>query len=244
MKKHFFRAVALALFFVGAPIGVAYAHSQLLSSSISDGATIAAPPAQITLTFNEPTRVASLQLLNSTGAAVPLRFQPTRRASATLTQALPTLAPGAYRLTWNAMGPDGHAMQGVLRFTVGAPQAAALAPSAPKPAAQQPSMSMPAGMDHSAQGGSMSATTSIADGAILTTRPTSVTITFGHPMRLSSATLTTIAGDRLPVRFSAPAPSNQTTISFDALQADRYTLSWSADAGGHQMSGTVRFQVR
>lgn len=242
MRKLSPSAVALALTLIGAPM--AYAHSQLVSSSITDGARITAPPAQITLTFNEPTRVASLQLLNSTGAAVPLSFQPTRRASTTLTQALPTLAPGAYRLTWSAMGPDGHAMQGGLRFTIGAPQAAAAAPSAPKPAVQQPSMPMAAGMDHSAHGGSMSVTTSIADGAILTTRPTSVTITFGHPMRLSAATLTTIAGDRLPVRFSAPAPSNQTTISFDALQADRYTLSWAADAGGHQVTGTVRFQVR
>jgi methionine-rich copper-binding protein CopC len=91
----------------------------------------------------------------------------------------------------------------------------------------------------------MAITTSIADGAVLTTPPTSMRVQFPHPMRLSRARLTVGSGETIPVRFPETLTLVTTTdISFPRLGADNYILTWSADAGDHAMSGTVHFTVR
>jgi methionine-rich copper-binding protein CopC len=138
------------------------------------------------------------------------------------------------------MGADGHVMAPQTRFTIGGAPAAAKAPAAPMDHSKMGDMS---GMNHS--GGSMAITTSIADGAVLTTPPTSMRVQFPHPMRLSRARLTVGSGETIPVRFPETLTLvTATEISFPRLSADSYILTWSADAGDHTMSGTVRFTVR
>lgn len=86
---------------------------------------------------------------------------------------------------------------------------------------------------------------SIADGAVLSTRPARIDLTFAPAMRLASARLTTATGEIVPVRFNATAPAVTTaTVEFAPLSPDSYTFTFTADAGDHTMPGRVRFTVR
>jgi hypothetical protein len=49
---------------------------------------------------------------------VPVGFEASSEAAATFAVGLPALDPGAYRLTWRALGDDGHVMTGDIDFTV------------------------------------------------------------------------------------------------------------------------------
>jgi methionine-rich copper-binding protein CopC len=147
-------------------------------------------------------------------------------------------------MAFRAMGADGHAMAPQTTFTIGA-QAARSAPQAPAMAGMDHSkMGDMAGMNHGG-GRAMAVTTSIADGAVLTTPPTSLRVTFPYPMRLTNARLSVASGENIPVQFPQTLTLvTTTTVSFPRLDADSYTLTWAADAGDHTMSGTVRFRVR
>jgi copper resistance protein C len=203
-----------------------FAHASITNSSIANGATVASAPANYSVTFSGPVRLANVTITNSAGQSVPMTYRGSAAPSAQFVIPMPRLAAGSYVMSFRAMGSDGHVMAPQTRFTIGA------APAAAK-----------AGMNHG--GGSMAITTSIADGAVLTTPPSSMRVQFPHPMRLSRARLTVGSGETIPVRFPETLTLVTTTnISFPRLGADNYILTWSADAGDHAMSGTVRFTVR
>lgn len=89
----------------------------------------------------------------------------------------------------------------------------------------------------------MSVTSSIADRDSVSGEVTDLVLKFDHPIRLVGATLSTLAGDRMSVRFDENAETSLVTVTFDPLQPDNYAFTWRADAGDHEMSGTVRFTV-
>lgn len=98
--------------------GLASAHAMLHASSPADGAVLDASPRAVELTFMEECRVTMLRLLDESGRERPLRRPAaamTDRVSAPLGAALPA---GSYRLEWRAVGSDGHAMSGTVRFAV------------------------------------------------------------------------------------------------------------------------------
>jgi copper resistance protein C len=214
----------------------ALAHASITNSSIANGATVASAPANFGVTFSAPVRLANVTITNSAGQSVPMTYRGPATPSAQFSIPLPRLAAGSYVMSFRAMGGDGHVMAPQTRFTIGA------APAATTPM-NHSKMGGMTGMNHG--GGSMAITTSIADGAVLTTPPTSMRVQFPHPMRLSRARLTVGSGETIPVRFpEALTLVTTTVISFPRLGADSYILTWSADAGDHAMSGTVRFTVR
>lgn len=214
----------------------ALAHAKITATSIGDGAAVASAPTSFSVTFNEPVRMGSVTLTNSAGQAVPITYRAGTSPAATFSVPLPRLPAGTYTMTFRSIGADGHAMAPKTSFTIGA--AAASAPA--RGAGQSAGMG---GMKH--DGASMRVTTSIADGAVLTTAPTSMRINFPHAMRLTSARLSVATGETIPVRLpTGTAPTNTADITFARLEADSYTLTWGADAGDHTMGGTVRFRVR
>lgn len=86
---------------------------------------------------------------------------------------------------------------------------------------------------------------SIADGAVLTSPPDRIELSFSPAMRLIAARLTTATGELIPLEFDAAAPATRTaTVRFAPLQPDSYTLTYTADMGDHTMPGRVRFTVR
>lgn len=110
-----FGAVATAAL---APSG-ASAHAMLHTSDPADGSRLNSSPRTITLMFTEECRVTAVRLLNAAGQEAPLRREVSRNpvATAVATVANP-LAPGDYRVEWRALGADGHAMSGTVRFAV------------------------------------------------------------------------------------------------------------------------------
>jgi copper resistance protein C len=201
----------------------AMAHASITNSSIANGASVAASPANFSVTFSAPVRLANVTITNGAGQSVPMNYRGPATPSAQFSIPLPRLAAGSYVMSFRAMGADGHVMAPQTRFTIGASTAAAAPMNHSK-------MGGTAGMNHG--GSSMVVTTSIADGAVLTTPPTSMRLTVG-------------SGETIPVRFPETLTLVTTTdISFPRLGADNYILTWSADAGDHAMSGTVRFTVR
>lgn len=98
---------------------------------------------------------------------------------------------------------------------------------------------------HAGQSAVMEMRPSIAEGAVLTTRPDRVDFTFTPAMRLIAARLTTQTGELIPVEFDAAAPAATTaTVRFAPLSPDSYTLTYTADMGDHTMPGRVGFTVR
>jgi copper transport protein len=110
--------VVAALLATVAPAG---AHAQLTSTSPYDGETVAEPPPQVTLTFNEGVDAA-------TGAIRVYDDQGERVDDATVVHdgertvgvgLEGTLDEGAYVVTWRATSEDGHPVKGAFVFSVG-----------------------------------------------------------------------------------------------------------------------------
>jgi len=97
----------------------AVAHSLLLESSPTAGASIATP-GRVALRFNNRVEQAlsSLRVVDSLGTAHRLSVIVTEGAADRLTATLPRLAPGPYRVEWQVLSTDGHIVSGNFSFRV------------------------------------------------------------------------------------------------------------------------------
>ncbi|GIG38096.1 copper resistance CopC family protein [Cellulomonas pakistanensis] len=125
--------LALAVVLLGA--GRADAHNALLGTDPADGSTVDAPPAQITLTFDQPAQALGTEIvvLGPDGATVSTGDA--QLVDDTVTQALAADLPaGAYSVEWRVTSADGHPLSGSLAFTAsaGAEAAEPAAPTAPE----------------------------------------------------------------------------------------------------------------
>ena len=98
----------------------AQAHARLVSADPAPNATVASPTA-ISLRFNEPFEPKFSGFELSMGDGMVMAMAPVGVADhdKTLTAVISTpLKPGAYRITWHAVGADdGHRTQGAYVFT-------------------------------------------------------------------------------------------------------------------------------
>jgi copper transport protein len=108
MLHRFGCCLLFLLALVGAPCGVA-AHAVLLDSAPADGATLAAPPGEIRLTFNEPVAPVAIKLLDAAGAAVAgIGVEAVDR---TVTLRLGAELPaGTYIVSYRVTSEDSHAV--------------------------------------------------------------------------------------------------------------------------------------
>lgn len=111
---------ALLAAFAMAGIRPAAAHAELQASEPPEGAVLAAPPAALRLVFTAPMQVTLLRLLDEAGHERPLRREGQRRAAAADHAAAVqgALPPGAYRMEYRGLSPDGHVGGGAVRFRV------------------------------------------------------------------------------------------------------------------------------
>jgi methionine-rich copper-binding protein CopC len=130
-------AAGLVLALVATP---ASAHDELRSSLPADGATVAQPPGQVVLTFEEAPVALGAQVV-VTGPAGPVSSGTPRLTGTEVAQDVQPLAPaGRYTVEWRVTSDDGHPVSGRFAFTAqaaatGAPSAAAATPvAAPAPA--------------------------------------------------------------------------------------------------------------
>jgi methionine-rich copper-binding protein CopC len=98
--------------------GPAAAHSLLLESAPAAGATVGAPPRQLTLRFNNRIEKAlsRVRLLDARGVAQPLAVAVDSGPPDRLTAAVPPLEPGPWRVEWQVLSADGHVVSGRFEF--------------------------------------------------------------------------------------------------------------------------------
>ncbi len=108
--------VALGLL-IGA--GQAEGHAILKESRPSANSKIAGPDVPITLKYNVrvDAKLSKLRLLNPDNSTVDLKIE-AQTAADTLNARASGLKPGAYRIRWQVLAPDGHITRGEIPFTV------------------------------------------------------------------------------------------------------------------------------
>lgn len=115
------KRLLLALVTISLPIAAAspaLAHTAVRETSIAENAALSTPPSNFTVTFSAATGLANVTLTNAAGRDIALDYTPPHAMATTFTIPLPTLAPGAYTISWRTMARDGHVMPGAIHFTV------------------------------------------------------------------------------------------------------------------------------
>lgn len=118
--------LAMGLLLLAAP---AQAHSELLSSSPTDGEALSGPPPVVTLQFNEAVSPAGLQVV-AQGPEGPLSLGTPVIDGATLQVPWPTdTSGGDFRVAYRVVSADGHPIDGSIGFSY--PAVAATTPAEP-----------------------------------------------------------------------------------------------------------------
>jgi methionine-rich copper-binding protein CopC len=99
----------------------AFAHAQLLKATPAVGGTVASAT-EIRLEFSEgiEPKFSKVTLTGTDGASVPLGQAKTEAGNAAvlIVPISKTLAPGAYKVHWQAISVDTHHTQGTFDFSV------------------------------------------------------------------------------------------------------------------------------
>ena len=115
--------------------GPAAAHNALHGTSPSDGASVSAPPEEITLTFDD--KVIDLGIavgITGPGGIAAVEGDPVVKGD-TVTQSLAADLPaGAYDVVWRVTSADGHPIDGEFSFTTEGATTPAPATEDPTPA--------------------------------------------------------------------------------------------------------------
>ncbi len=101
-------------------VRLAGAHAILKDSSPSPNSTVSGPDVPLKLQFNVRIDAArsQLQLVDSSNAIVNLTAEK-QYSPDTLTAKMSGLKPGAYKIRWQVLAPDGHITRGEIPFKVG-----------------------------------------------------------------------------------------------------------------------------
>ena len=94
-------------------------HAILKESSPAANETVAGPDVPIKLKYNsrvDATR-SKVQLLHPDSSVTDLPLDK-QTAADTLTTKATALTPGAYKIQWQVLAPDGHITRGMVSFTV------------------------------------------------------------------------------------------------------------------------------
>jgi len=100
-------------------VGFAEGHAVLKSSSPAANATVTGPDVPIALKFNVRIDAgrSKVQLLRPDSTQTDLAIDKQTEPD-TLTSKATGLAPGAYKIQWQVLAPDGHITRGEIPFTV------------------------------------------------------------------------------------------------------------------------------
>ncbi|MGW5723798.1 copper resistance CopC family protein [Amycolatopsis sp. NPDC003865] len=129
--------------------GPAAAHTDLESSSPAEGASLAAAPAEVKLTFGEPVTLPpeAIKVTGRDGTAWTVGT-PTVAGAVVTAPVTPSGPAQAYTLTWKVIADDGDNLTGTVHFTLAAaPAASSSAPAPTATAAQAPTPATPAAVD-------------------------------------------------------------------------------------------------
>ncbi len=83
------------------------------------------------------------------------------------------------------------------------------------------------------------------DGAVLSSPPESLTLTFAQPVRLVEVTVTGSDGLTMPMMVTPAGAQLRYSLPLSGLERSAYTVSWRALAeDGRSLSGNFRFTIR
>ena len=101
------------------------AHAIILESAPRHEETLSTPK-RIVLRFNSRLEkpLCSVQLVGPRQKTIALLRQDPDTPADTLAYVLPPLDPGAYQARWKVMAADGHVTEGIVLFTITAPEPA------------------------------------------------------------------------------------------------------------------------
>jgi methionine-rich copper-binding protein CopC len=107
-------AAALLIF-----VGILEAHAILKESNPAPNSKVNGPDVPMTLKYNvriDP-KLSKIQLLNPDNSVTDLIIG-TQTSPDTLNSKATGLKPGAYKIRWQVLAPDGHITRGEVPFTV------------------------------------------------------------------------------------------------------------------------------
>lgn len=112
-------ALLLGLLVALLPALPAQAHDRLTSSDPTSGASLESAPKEVELTFSADVQDVggSVELVDGDGKAVSTA-SPVTEGSTVTTAVEDDLAAGDYTVRWRVVSSDGHAISGVIDFTV------------------------------------------------------------------------------------------------------------------------------
>ncbi len=114
-------ALALAVAVLLAVAAGAGAHAFLDRAEPRAGGTVRTPPSQVRLWFTGDLEAAfsTVQVMNQSGQRVDKADARVDRGTPRLLRvSLPSLPPGAYKVTWRVLSVDSHVTQGDFTFRV------------------------------------------------------------------------------------------------------------------------------
>lgn len=134
MMKRCGSVLALALLFLVLDGGRASAHNSFGSSSPAEGATLPQSPTTLSITFTKAVELETLTVRVQESDGATTKLSAPRFGLGGTTEALydaPRLKPGKTTVRWKLVGADGHAVTGIVTFTiaVGATPAESIAAS-------------------------------------------------------------------------------------------------------------------
>lgn len=205
--------------------GPVTAHTSVRQANIAEGARLAENPRTFTMEVGADSGLASVQLTDAAGKAIPLDFTPPRAMAKKFSVPLPALAPGGYRIAWRMVGGDGHVMTGGVSFSVGSGAAPPITTNAAPT--------------------NMLASSTPANGATLASAPRVLALQFTHPVLLQTVAIANAQGTPVRANFRRPtSPTAAYSIALPPLTSGVYSARWAATGGGHTMQGSLGFTVR
>jgi methionine-rich copper-binding protein CopC len=120
MRKPKLLAAASVLLFLTS-YNLCWAHAIVVDSTPREGAVLKQAPDRIQLRFNVKIEKALARVSLTKGGKQRIKLPPSdfsQSAPERLEVLLPPLEPGDYLLRYSVLAADGHATQGVLRFSI------------------------------------------------------------------------------------------------------------------------------
>jgi len=123
-KGKWFAVALVGLLAMGLMFGAVFveAHAILKETHPAANSKVAGPDVPIILKYNVriDAKLSKLQLLNPDNSTTDLKIE-NQTSADTLSAKATGLKPGAYRIRWQVLAPDGHITRGEVPFTVTGP---------------------------------------------------------------------------------------------------------------------------
>ena len=94
------------------------AHSPVSSTTPAGGATLAAAPAVLVITFRSEVRITKVTVTSDAGDVINVDLSGKKSFATEHRLPAPDLASGKHQVEWRALAKDGHAMKGSFSFTI------------------------------------------------------------------------------------------------------------------------------